>query len=405
MDRSENTWQTYKYGTCLCFSGMGRRKFRISVCAISASPEAGDAPGIMSARRKYSAISGSEDFKNAFLSRQDKNPIARYASTVLLDSINVTKDYVPDEFAVVQDDTIRKSSNIENEVDYCGFSYYRTNKSDGFQDAVLVKDVGITCNLLNKNAIEPDISISGVESYLVRQLKLEYNELSSITRKLNAYTKDILCNLASKCKRREQVRENLHVASKHVMASQCTDEAGNPNLKLRFRNDIKKKCGSLDVDLNSIKKEIVKEKNMVICITIIKSFNIFSIYFINKNFFAEDSNMGKRMDFDKAFAKVFLELSSKCSGVLLRNYLMTKREKVFSNTSNACLHKPEHFSPSNRLCKNYRTDKSREFFYTNEYNPLVFTNWREVSKRRNYKSKSAFTANTSGKSRHTVSHI
>ncbi|KAL6260766.1 hypothetical protein P5V15_008290 [Pogonomyrmex californicus] len=389
MDRSENTWQTYKYGTCLCFSGMGRRKFRISVCAISASPEAGDAPGIMSARRKYSAISGSEDFKNAFLSRQDKNPIARYASTVLLDSINVTKDYVPDEFAVVQDDTIRKSSNIENEVDYCGFSYYRTNKSDGFQDAVLVKDVGITCNLLNKNAIESDISISGVESYLVRQLKLEYNELSSITRKLNAYTKDILCNLASKCRKGEQVRENLHVASKHVMASQRTDEAGNPGLKLRFRNDIKRKCGSLDVDLNSIKKEIVKEKKHG------------NMYHYNK----VDSNMGKRMDFDKAFAKVFLELSSKCSGVLLRNYLMTKREKVSSNTSNACLHKTEHFSPSNRLCKNCRTDKSREFFYTNEYNPLVFTNWREVSKRRNYKSKSAFTANTSGKSRHTVSHI
>jgi len=73
----------------------------------------------------------------------------------------------------------------------------------------LVKDVGISCNLLNKNGIEPDISISGVENYLIKQLKLEYNELSNITRKLNAYTKDILSNLTSRRKRKDQVFEKL----------------------------------------------------------------------------------------------------------------------------------------------------------------------------------------------------
>lgn len=86
---------------------------------------------------------------------------------------------------------------------------YRSNRIDGFQDAVLVKDVGVSCNLLNKNTVEPDISISGVENYLVKQLKLEYNELSNITRKLNAYTKDILNNLASRCRRKDQVLEKL----------------------------------------------------------------------------------------------------------------------------------------------------------------------------------------------------
>lgn len=96
----------------------------LEVCAISASPEAGDAP-IMSTRRKYSAISGTKDSKNAFLSRRDKNPITRYASTVPSDSINVTKDYVRDECAILQNDSSRKPSNIESEVDYCGFSYYR----------------------------------------------------------------------------------------------------------------------------------------------------------------------------------------------------------------------------------------------------------------------------------------
>lgn len=87
-------------------------------------------------------------------------------------------------------------------------SRYRSNKTDGFQDAILVKDVGISCNLLN-NEIDSDISVSEVESYLVRQLKFEYNELSSITKKINAYTKDILNSLASRCKRKNQILRKL----------------------------------------------------------------------------------------------------------------------------------------------------------------------------------------------------
>lgn len=70
-------------------------------------------------------ISGTENSKNAFLSRQDENPITRYASIVPLDSINVARDYMRDEFAVLQDDPLRKLSTIESEVDYCGFPYYR----------------------------------------------------------------------------------------------------------------------------------------------------------------------------------------------------------------------------------------------------------------------------------------
>ncbi|XP_071560362.1 uncharacterized protein [Temnothorax nylanderi] len=365
MDEFENTRQGHKNGTCLCFSVMGRRKFRISVCAISASPEAGDAPiSIMSTRRKYSAISDTEDSKSAFLSR-DKNPIIRYASTVLSDSIDVARDCARDEFAILQNDPLRKPSNIESEVDYCGFSYYRSNRTDGCQDAVLVKDVGISCNLLNKNTDEPDISISGVENYLVKQLKLEYNELSNITRKLNAYTKDILSNLASRCKRKDQVLEKLHV-SKHVMASQCTDEVGNPCLKLRFRDNAERKCGSSNIDL---KKSFVKEENV-------------------REKMHRNNNTKKRCaEFDKAFARGFLELSSKCSGVLLRNYLITKREKV-SRNAKACLRKTENFSPSDKLYENRTADKSRECFYTSKCNPLVFTNWQEISRRKNCRSKS-----------------
>ncbi|XP_011160067.3 uncharacterized protein LOC105196045 [Solenopsis invicta] len=117
----------------------------------------------------------------------------------------------------------------------------------------------------------------------------------------------------------------------------------------------------------------------------------------------ENSNVEKRYaEFNKAFAKGFLELSSKCSGVLLRNYLITKREKV---PSNACLRKIENFSPSGRFYMDRATDKSHECFFTSKCNPLVFTNWQEISRRKNCRSKSAFTTNTSSEPRRTANRI
>lgn len=97
----------------------------------------------------------------------------------------------------------------EGRIDDRRLTRYRSNRTNGFQDAVLVKDVGVSCNLLNKDTIEPDISISRVESYLIKQLKLEYNELLNITKKLNAYTKDILSSLASRCRKKDRVLEKL----------------------------------------------------------------------------------------------------------------------------------------------------------------------------------------------------
>ncbi|XP_018366011.1 PREDICTED: uncharacterized protein LOC108763145 isoform X2 [Trachymyrmex cornetzi] len=373
MDEFINTQQGHKYGTCLCFSVMGRKKFRISVCAISASPEAGDAPiSVTSSRRKYSTISRTRDSRN-FLSRRDKNRIIRHASIVPSNLINVARNYEGNS-------PLRKPCNIESEVDYYGFSYYRT---DGFQDAVLVKDVGISCNLLNKNTVESDISISGIENYLIKQLKLEYNELSNITKKLNMYTKDVWNNLSLRCRRKEQLLEKLHVASKRVMAIQCTDEIGNPCLKLRSRNDTKRKCGSSDIDLDksTVRKEITRKK------------------------MHGNNNTEKRcVEFNKAFAKGFLELSSKCSGVLLRNYLIMKREKVSNNASKARLGKTGNFSLSGKLCEDHATDRSPKCFYASKCNPLVFTNWQEISKQQNYKSKSAFTIDTS-ELRRTVNRI
>lgn len=107
----------------------------------------------------------------------------------------------------------------------------------------------------------------------------------------------------------------------------------------------------------------------------------------------------RRLESDKAFSKRILVSSPKYSGVLLRNYLL-KREKMRDDTS---FYKAEN---SASLCiprVDRITDKSRKCFYTTKCNPLVLTNWMEVSRRRECRSRNAFTASTSGESRDTVS--
>jgi len=58
-----------------------------------------------------------------------------------------------------------------------------------------------------------------------------------------------------------------HIASKHIMASQCADKAGNSCLKLRFCDDIaKRKYGKFNIDLNFLERKLLKRKCMVISI-------------------------------------------------------------------------------------------------------------------------------------------
>jgi len=99
------------------------------MCAISASPEAGDAStGIMPARRKYSAISGIEGSKHVFLSRQNKSSTTQCTSTIPLNPTSIVKNNVCDKFAVIQKNSLQKMNNIERE-DYCEFPYYRYHLS------------------------------------------------------------------------------------------------------------------------------------------------------------------------------------------------------------------------------------------------------------------------------------
>lgn len=95
------------------------------MCAISASPEAGDATAIMSTRRKYSTISGTEDIKNVSLEREDKNSHVRCVSTIPSNSINISKRNVNEGYALSWDDSWRKTSDSEHDVIRYGFPYYR----------------------------------------------------------------------------------------------------------------------------------------------------------------------------------------------------------------------------------------------------------------------------------------
>lgn len=53
-----------------------------------------------------------------------------------------------------------------------------------------------------------------------------------------------------------------HIASKHVMTSQCISETENPCVKLRFFNNIERKCRASKTDISKsfAKKELVNEK-------------------------------------------------------------------------------------------------------------------------------------------------
>ncbi|XP_070523036.1 uncharacterized protein [Cardiocondyla obscurior] len=323
-----------------------------AIIIVVGSPEAGDAPvGIMSERRKYPVASCTEAARNAFLSRRDKKLVPRYASAMPSNSINTAKNYTR-KFAGFQNNSFKKLSNVE--VDYRRFPYYRSNRADGSQDAVLVKDAGTSCHLLHENAIEPDVPISETESYLVRQLKLEYHDLSNIIKKLNTHAKDILNSLVLKC-RKDEIFDSLRAIANREIASLSTHEIEDSLFKLRLHDGADEIRGSSDANLNNScsRKKSVTGK-------------------MHKN---TDTIM-RSAELDGVFVKEFLELSPK-RGVLLRNYLITKREKVSGNASKARLRKIENFSPPDEN----RADKSCDCVYTCKRDSSVFTNWQKVSRR------------------------
>lgn len=97
------------------------------MCAISTSPEAGDTTAIMSTRRKYSTISGTEDFKNVSLEKEDKNAHVRCVPMIPSNSINNPRSNVYEEYALSRNDSWQRTSGSEHGVIHYGFPYYRFN--------------------------------------------------------------------------------------------------------------------------------------------------------------------------------------------------------------------------------------------------------------------------------------
>ncbi|KAI4499794.1 hypothetical protein M0802_005050 [Mischocyttarus mexicanus] len=124
-----------------------------------------------------------------------------------------------------------------------GFPYYRSYRNGGrSQDAVLVKDIGISCTLLNEKISSPNFSKDSiVESYLVKRLKTEYNDLTEITKKISSYTNDIIHNLILRDrKKKEQVENKIIKSTKQKIVTEKKTNEGS--YKLRLKSDSEIRC-------------------------------------------------------------------------------------------------------------------------------------------------------------------
>lgn len=132
----------------------------------------------------------------------------------------------------------------------------------------------------------------------------------------------------------------------------------------------------------------------------------FNSRLLTHRLFVENIDISKRYTgLNRIFSKRILELSPKCNDVLLRNYLIMKREKSLSKTSKTSSRQTVNFVSSSRLYKNRDSYKSRKSFYTNKHNPFVFTNWKEVSRRKEFRYKNVITDIASGALQCKVNYI
>lgn len=131
---------------------------------------------------------------------------------------------------------------------YCITVCRRSWCRDNCQDAVLVKDACVSCTALSKNLETENCGRkkwkgSSLERKLIEQLKTEYKDLSAITRKISAYTKDILSSITTKTITRSSLHEDnndncssTRESATQPIAMQYFDKSGRPCLKLRLRD-------------------------------------------------------------------------------------------------------------------------------------------------------------------------
>ncbi|XP_015174028.1 PREDICTED: uncharacterized protein LOC107065137 [Polistes dominula] len=124
-----------------------------------------------------------------------------------------------------------------------GFPYYRSYRNGGrSQDAVLVKDIGISCTLLNEKISSSNFSKDSiVENYLVKRLKTEYNDLTEITKKISSYTNDIIRNLILRDRKKKEQVENKIIKSQEqkIVNKKKTNEGC---VKLKLKSDAEIRC-------------------------------------------------------------------------------------------------------------------------------------------------------------------
>ncbi|XP_076397439.1 uncharacterized protein LOC105663046 isoform X3 [Megachile rotundata] len=375
MDLSK-TQQKYKHYACLCVSVMGQRRFRISMGALIPSPEAGDASVIIPQMKKCSI---TDDSSKSFVSMSERD-IVNQRSLMSASTYNCINDVdkVAYKHMILMGDSVFDEMSNSTIYDKCQFPYYR------FPDAVLVKDVGVSCMLLDEDT--PVIHIPETKT-LIKQLKKEYNDLSDITNKITTYTKDILGQLRKKDKRKRELLQHL-MASKHAISSQYIDDKGNLCLKLRLLSNtgtqytpehilknledaLKDKCVAKKLHCKRSSTQILhKDKTPTLKIR-------------------EKSKHEK--DVQTEIHKEDMETStidsSSPSSSSVYNYLMMRKGKASSGKLKAVSTKLDDAEKywNNKTRSNNKDCKE----HLKRCDPVIFTNWKEISKSKQSKIKAS----------------
>ncbi|CAK9833327.1 hypothetical protein ANTRET_LOCUS10029 [Anthophora retusa] len=381
MDVSKKR-QKYKRYTCLCVSVMGQRRFRVSMGVLIASPEAGDASGnIIPQIRKGTPIfdNSSKSFMPAISQRNMTNPNALISTS----NYNSTNSINREEYEqmILMENSIDDMST-STILDKCQFPYYRSNRNgDRYSDAVLVKDVGVSCLLLNQNMSE--MPIPGTKT-LVKQLKREYTDLSNITTKITAYTKDILDHLAIRNKRKHQLLKDL-VTSKHAMASQYIDSKDNLCLKLRLFSNVGTQCTTQTFQ-NS---DDLLYKNKGIPMKLYGKHSKNRISEKDRTMYGEGVKLKYEKNVQTRIYKKHAETNtsnlSLPSNSSVYNYLVMNKQETPNRLLNSELTKFDNTLKR----RNYKSfsDNTDYRDHSKKCNPVVFTNWKEISKSKQSKTK------------------
>ncbi|CAD1471766.1 unnamed protein product, partial [Heterotrigona itama] len=352
-----------------------------------APPEAGDASiNIIPQMKKYPATLGKSS-KSLVPAISDRNVTNRSALMIAsnYDSTNnINKDAY--RHTVLMDDNMFDKMSNSTINDSCQFSYYRSNKSDKYADAILVKDIGVSCKLLNQNTSKMDLPETKT---LVKHLKKEYNDLTSITNKITTYTKDILSHLSKKNQRKHPLPKDL-IASKHAIASQYVDTKGNLCLKLRLFSNAETQCTAQQVvkDSDNIlyrDKYVTKELH-------------------NQNYIKHEDSSNIKSKHEKDIQTVIHQENA---------------ETNTPNSTSSSIYNTKYVTfndvPKNKLKKNSDNKDCANQLEFKRHCPAIFTSWKEISNSKQSKNKSLSTFSTEAqqtdmisdecKERHTWNNI